>query len=508
MHQPYYKNLLTNEVPLPWVRLHGIKDYLDMILMLKEYPKMRATFNLVPCLIEQIQDYANEGTRDRYLDASYKEAQKLSEKEKQFLMNNFFQIYPKYGIKIHPRYYQLYLKKEAGGQFDVQELRDLQVWFNLAWFDPHFRKSIPGLRLLVKKARFFSEEDKRVCLDAQRKVLSQTIPAYKRLQDSGQIEVITNPYYHPILPLLFNSESAQEANPKAESLLEDFSFPQDAEYHINAAVQMHRQSFGCAPRGMWPSEEAVSEGIIPAIAGSGINWIITDEAMLFKSLKKKTRDTSSLYRPYCLRRGEDTLNIVFRDRNLSDLIGFVYNRLKPKEAVADFMSHLKNIHTTFKNGDPLVVIAMDGENAWEYFKNDGWDFLGQLYHQLCAADFINTTTVSDYLAKFPPRKNIKYLKPGSWVDGNFNKWIGSNPKNKAWKYLLQARKDLQQALDAGEEIPDLAWKQMYVAEGSDWFWWYGDTDDTSFDELFRMHLSNFYRLLNKPVPEYLHETIT
>lgn len=507
MHQPYYKDLLTGRIEAPWVRLHGIKDYLDMLLILKDYPQMRLTFNLTPCLIEQIEDYAQGTIQDKHLLLSYKPAEELTEEERQFILDNFFSFYPKYGIAVHPRYYQLYLKKEAGQEFNIQELRDLQVWFNLAWFDPYFRRNLAELKNLVHQGRFFSEDQKRICLDKQSEILKQIIPAYKDYQASGQIEVITNPYYHPILPLVYNSKIAKEANPKAVLPKKIFNFPEDAQVQIQSAVNFYQDRFSKQPAGMWPSEEAVSEHILALIAQSGINWIITDEAMLFKSLGKKRRATTYLYRPYQLQRKEGVINIVFRDRNLSDLISFVYQQWKPEDAVNDFINHLKNIEQRFKHKNPLVVVALDGENAWEYYRNDGWDFLSLFYQKLSEADFLKTTTISDYLKMFPAKDNLAYLKPGSWVGGNFNKWIGSKQKNKAWEHLLQAREQLKQVAGAQKDLSDLVWKQIHIAEGSDWFWWYGDTDDKTFDRLFRMHLSNLYRLLDKPIPDELQKVI-
>ncbi len=508
MHQPYYKNLLTGEVSVPWVRLHGIKDYLDTLLILRGFPKIHLTFNLVPCLIEQIEDYTYNKVQDKHLQLSYKPAEELTTEDKQFIINNFFGLYAEYGIAPHPRYYQLYLKKQSQQEFTTQELRDLQVWFNLAWFDPYFRKNIKELKYLVDKGRFFTEEEKHTCLDKQFEVLSNIIPSYKEFQSRGQIEVITSPYYHPILPLLYNSKIAREANPEVQLPEIAFNFPQDAQSQIQIAVEFYQQRFGSKPRGMWPSEEAVSEHILGLFIQSGINWIVTDEAMLFKSLRKRKRVASYLYKPYRLMREEGEVNIVFRDRNLSDLISFVYHRLSPLEAVGDFLDHLENIHQHCKLENPLVVVALDGENAWEYYRNDGWNFLTLLYQQLCTCEFLRTVTVSEYLQMFPPEDNLDYLKPGSWVGGDFNKWIGSSLKNRAWQYLAQARAELQQMIDSGQQVPEPALKQIHIAEGSDWFWWYGDTDDKTFDELFRMHLSNLYHLLGKAIPEQFNKIMT
>ncbi len=511
MHQPYYKNLLTGESPLPWVRLHGIKDYLDMVEILSNYPKIKQVFNMVPSLLEQIEDYTKGQVKDKFLELSYKETSALTPQDKQFLLDNFFMINKERVISLFPRYYELYFKKEAKKEFNTQDYLDLQVYFNLSWFDPSFRDNIPELKKITAKARFFTEEDKRAALDSQIKILSRIIPTYKEFAEKGQIEVTLSPYYHPILPLLFNTQIAREANKKSVLPQPAFSYPQDAKAQIDTAVSFYQEKFATRPQGMWPSEEGVSEHILPFIMESGINWIVTDEAILFKSLKKKKRDTETLYQPHLLKREEGTLSIVFCDRNLSDLIGFAYQGCKTEDAVNNFMHHLKNIASAFKDQDILVTVAMDGENAWEYYTHDGHDFLELLYQRLSEADFLKTTTVSEYLRSHPAKSEIKRLAAGSWIYGEFSKWINNPVKNKAWEYLGLARKEWTQALNSktpalDEKTLKLAWKQIYVAEGSDWFWWYGD-NEMNFDSLFRMHLSNFYTLINKDVPGYLQKPL-
>ncbi len=240
-----------------------------------------------------------------------------------------------------------------------------------------------------------------------------------------------------------------------------------------------------------------------------------DLLILFKSLNKKKRDTRLIYQPYVLKRKEGSLNIVFRDRNLSDLIGFVYYKWSAKDAVADLLKHLENISLSFKNEDILVTLAMDGENAWEYYTNDGHDFLELLYQNLSEAKFLRTTTISEYLTLRAPQSEIKRLSAGSWIYANFGKWMDNPLKVKAWECLAQARQELNDkrlALPAGRQAAsdklDLAWKQIYIAEGSDWFWWYGDEENGDFDNLFRMHLANFYTLIEKEIPDYLKKPLT
>ena len=506
MHQPYYRNLLTGESPFPWVRLHGLKDYLDMVEILKSYPRVHQTFNLVPSLIEQIEEYISGSTKDKFLELSYKPADQLSAEDKKFLLEYFFSIYTDYCVAIFPRYYELYFKKKAKTEFTVQDYLDLQVLFNLAWFDPLFRQSIPDLSELIKKARFFTEEEKRLCLDVQIDILKRIIPAYKEAMERAQIEVTLSPFYHPILPLLYNTKTAKEACIRVVLPKVIFSYPQDVESQVMSAVSYYKEKFGMPPTGMWPSEESVCEHILPTLINAGIKWIVADEAVLIKSLKLKKRNSQLVYQPHLLKRKDGELTIIFRDRNLSDLIGFEYHRYpKAEDAVNNFMSHLENIAKAFKDSDPFVAVALDGENAWEYYRNDGHDFLALLYKRLSEAPFLKCVTVNEYLSEFPATHSIKRLAAGSWIHGDFGKWIGSPYKNLAWEYLAKARQELDSYPKEAQNYA-LAQKQMAIAEGSDWFWWYGD-DHGYFDELFRMHLANFYTIINKEVPPYLKKPL-
>jgi len=499
MHQPYYKDLLTQESGLPWVRLHGVKDYLDMVQILSKYPKIKQTFNVVPSLFEQIEDYNNGKVKDKFLELSAKPAPELSQDDKTFILQNFFSINPEKVINTFPRYYQLFAKKRNSQEFSTQEFLDLQLYFNLSWIDPSFRQSNPALKKIVLKERLFSEEDKKSVIAAQLEILKRIIPAYRSFSSSGQIEISVTPYYHPILPLLCSTNIAKEANKKTVLPKEEFSYPLDAKLQIDSAVEFFKQRFGQAPHGMWPSEEAVSEHILPYIMEAGINWIVADEAILFKSVKLKKRDTKLLYQPHLLKRKAGQLNIVFRDRNLSDLIGFSYHKLKEADAVNDFIHHLENINKAFKGKDTLVTIAMDGENAWEYYRNDGHDFLDLFYERLSECDFVKTTTVSEYLKTSPAKSQIKRLSAGSWIYGEFGKWIGNPYKVKAWEWLNDARKAFEKIKNPSAQ----ALKQMQILEGSDWFWWYGEDFDGSFDRLYRLHLSNLYKMIKASPPEYL-----
>jgi alpha-amylase/alpha-mannosidase (GH57 family) len=492
MHQPYYKNLLTGEAELPWVRLHGTKDYLDMALLLDDFPQIHQTFNIVPCLLEQVEEYAKGTLSDKYLRLSYKRVSELTADEKAFIRENFFSADLKHMISVQPRYYQLFLHRHSDYHFSDQDYLDLQVWFNLAWFDPRFRQDMPELRSLVKKARKFTEDDKKTVLDAQINLLKDIVPAYKRLQDEGRMEVSVTPYFHPILPLLFSSFTAKDANSQTPLPKNIFSHPEDAIWHIEEAVRFYEERFGAPPKGMWPSEMSVSMEVLPLLMKSKLKWIVIDEGLLWKTFPRVKRDGRLLYRPYKVQIKNESLTVLFRDRFLSDLIGFEYQHWRTKDAVDNFMHHLLKIKEYFGEEDCFINVALDGENAWEYYRDDAGDFLRMLYARISETRHVKAVTVSEYLKTHRVTHRLPFLATGSWIFGDFNKWMGHPAKNKAWEYLEKAR-----ALLTEEHRKDARlMKQMYILEGSDWFWWYGDKHKY-FDELYRIHLNNFYQLIGK-----------
>ncbi|MFA5039315.1 MAG: glycoside hydrolase family 57 protein [Candidatus Omnitrophota bacterium] len=502
MHQPYYKNLLTGEAELPWVRLHGIKDYLDMALFLDDYPDVHQTFNVVPSLIEQIEDYSLGRMTDKYLRLSYKRVQDLTQEDRRFIRENFFSTDLNRVISIHPRYYELFLRKHSDYDFSDQDYLDLQVWFNLAWYDPSFRSADPELASLVKRGRYFTEQEKRAVLDKQFEILKRILPTYRRLQEEGRLEVSISPFYHPILPLLFSSFAARDANPQTPLPQTIFSCPEDAIWHVQEAVDFYKKRFGDIPVGMWPSEQAVSMDILPVLMKAGLNWIVTDEALLWNTVTKVKRDGRLLYRPYRLAIGKESLNVCFRDKYLSDLIGFEYQHWRADDAVDNFMHHILKIHEYFGDEDCLITIALDGENAWEYYRNDGRDFLSSLYQRISECTYARAVTLREYLKDHPARHSLPGIATGSWIYGTLNKWMGHPAKNAAWECLAQARQMITPEHLQDERIM----KQIHVLEGSDWFWWYGDKN-ADFDELYRLHLKNFYKLIGKEPPRDLNKNL-
>lgn len=523
MHQPYYRDDLTKECSMPWVRLHGIKDYLDMLLILKDYPSIKQTFNFSPSLLDQIQAYV-DGSSDKYLDLSRIEPAKLTHSDKEFMLLNFFSANWHTMVKPYPRYYDLLLKrgKILRGQgldsvikiFSDRDFLDLQVWFNLSWIDPMLRAADKDLSALLKKGADFSQDDLRLLLNKQADILQRIIPEYTEFQNSGQVELIASPFFHPILPLLCDTDCALEAMPEAKLPENRFRHPDDAKSQIDMAIASFKNYFNKPPAGMWPSEGSVSKEVAGLFSDALIEWIATDEEILYRSLGS---DSVNIYKPYYIDSKPGNVNIVFRDHALSDSIGFIYKALPAQTAVDDFMSKLLNIYNDNKNrdGEILVNVILDGENAWEYYPNDGHDFLTLLYNTFTKTDWLSCVTVSEFIKKFPPKDKIENLAAGSWIGGNFAIWIAQEQKNTSWDYLSRARDML---IEFQKKNPDFqkgkiekAWRFIYICEGSDWNWWYGPDHSTSFDDefdrLYRHFLSNVWQLVGKPVPDYLNEPI-
>ncbi len=532
-HQPYYPDDVSGENPMPWVRLHGIKDYYGMALHLDEFPTLRCTINLVPSLVLQLLQYTEQGRSDRFLDVSRIRAGDLSEADALFLLDHFFMANPDTMIRPYPRYAELYARRGLGRdraqaalrRFSERDLRDLQVWFNLTWVHPLAFERDELLRTLLEQGRHFSEEDKELLLLKHLEILREVLPLHRKLAERGQVELTTTPYYHPILPLLLDKKLAREAMPDVRLPQYTGGYPEDAAYHVRAAIEQHQSLFGQAPRGMWPAEGSVCQSMIPLLARSGIRWIATDEEVLGASThgfvsrdsRGHVRNSEHLYRPYKVREGEHELAIIFRDHALSDQIGFRYQHSDPAAAVNDFLGCLHGIDESIDSDEPaLVSVILDGENCWEHYPGGGVAFLRELYARCTLTPGVQPVTIGGFLERHPPRETLPRLFAGSWIGHNFAIWIGHEEDNTAWDALQRTREYLLAACGlaggARSEVLEQAWRELYIAEGSDWFWWFGEdhssAQDALFDYLFRKHLQNVYRLLGDEPPADLARAIS
>ncbi|HEX4228958.1 MAG TPA: glycoside hydrolase family 57 protein [Bryobacteraceae bacterium] len=523
MHQPFYKDLVTGEYKLPWVRLHSLKDYFGMVKILDEFPTIHQTFNLVPCLLEQIEDYAAGRASDRFLTVALKPYDNLTLEEKKFALQYFFLANEDRQILRYPRYAELFAVMQrcqnnpgmAVSAFDSQMGRDLQVLSQLAWFDEEYLRNDPDISALVSKGRVFTPQEKERLGRKQLECLRNVIPAYRAAAQRGQIEISTTPFYHPILPLLCDSNIAAVSHPYVP-LPTQFRYPGDAKVQLDRACAYTKKTFGQAPGGVWPSEGTVSDEALAIAARSGFRWIASDNQVLARTLEEP-QTPALTYQPYLWRRNGDQIHIVFRDHRLSDLIGFVYPRMDAGEAAKHFLGEIRtNCCEILAQGkDALVPVILDGENAWENYPENGRPFLRELYGRIAADPRFSALTMSEALAAIPSRE-ISHVFPGSWIDGTFDVWIGNAEDNLAWEHLLAARRTYDSVMNSTQresltdEAKRTAWEELLIAEGSDWCWWYGpehfSANKKEFDQLYRQHLTNVYRLLGVDPPHELGDT--
>jgi alpha-amylase/alpha-mannosidase (GH57 family) len=530
-HQPFYKDLVTGEYRLPWTRLHALKDYYGMVKLLEEFPNVHQTFNLVPSLITQIQDYAEGTAHDPFLRVAARPAGDLTADERRFALQYLFQANPEHLIGRYPRYAELWDRFQSSGgaperaekYFQSQDFTDLQVLSQLAWFDEFFLRE-SEVAALVSKGRGFSLEDQNFTISRQRELISKVLPAHLDAAQAGRIEISTSPFYHPILPLVCDTNAGAASTHGLLLPQNRFRHPEDAKEQLQRGLDLHEKVFGLRPKGVWPSEGSVSEEVLAIAASLGVQWMATDEGVLSRTLgmsfmrdgRGRLPDISAekLYTTHRYENGQTRMNLIFRDHAISDLIGFVYSGMPPAEAAGHLIHNIKESAQRIltQGRDAVMPIILDGENAWEYFPESGREFLRRFYDALQNDHSIEAVTVSEAIERHRNPNILNSLTPGSWIHANFNVWIGAPEDNRSWDYLYHARNFYAQAAPAGsEQQRNLALEELLIAEGSDWNWWYGpehhSANDREFDELYRKHLSNVYQALGATPPDYLAQPI-
>jgi alpha-amylase/alpha-mannosidase (GH57 family) len=531
-HQPFYKDLVTGEYRLPWVRLHALKDYYGMVKLLDEFPKVHQNFNLVPSLMVQIQDYVAGTAQDPFLSAAAKPAKDLSVEERRFALQYLFQANLQNVIGRYPRYRELWERfREHGNHpdraeryFQAQDFTDLQVLSQIAWFDEFFLEE-KDVAALVKKGHQYSLDDQKFVIARERELLGRVLPAHAEAAKKGLIEISATPFYHPILPLVCDTSAGAISSPGLPLPQNRFRHPEDAREQLLRGLDLHEKVFGVRPTGIWPSEGSVSEEVLAIAHNLGVKWMATDEGVLGRSTglffsrdgggRLPAHLGESLYNIHRYENGSTAMHMVFRDHTISDLIGFVYSGMPPAEAARHLIGNIKEAARPVleKGRDAVVSIILDGENAWEYYPKSGREFLRRFYDALQREPGLEAVTISEAIARHKDFGKLTSLTPGSWINANFNVWIGAPEDNRAWDYLYQAREYYaQNAARATEPQRKLAFDELLIAEGSDWNWWYGpehhSANDRDFDELYRKHLSNVYQALGATPPDYLAQPIT
>lgn len=478
-HQPLYKMPGTLEYEMPWVRAHAVNDYPYMADLVYEYlDEGSVTFNYVPSLLLQINDYLENDAMDEYMRLSYKE--NLTEEEKEFVIEHFFDINPQF-VKKSNRYTELQEKKSNGEKFNDQDLLDLKVLWNLYWINVDYIENDNKLTELVKQDGNYSMDDVEYVLDKHLQIMGTIVEKHKSLWQEGKVEMITSPFYHPILPILI-----------------DKGWKEDAVNQIDRGLNYFEELFGKKPEGLWPPEQAVHDELVSILPDFGLNWIVTDEAILQKA-GISTGNIKNLLKPYRVESNGKELIVFFRDTELSDRIGFNYSSMSAENAVTDFITRLHELQELNDDGSAVITIALDGENAWEHYPNNGNDFRKLLYATLSSDSIVKMVTPEEYLSRYNVDGTLDYLPTGSWSGGSLDTWIGEKEEDEGWGRVEQAREHLMDVKDElSNEALELATDALYVAEGSDWFWWYGADQDAGnnevlFDKAFKRSLIQLYK---------------
>jgi len=516
MHQPVYQLAPQGDYLMPWVRLHAVKDYLDMVTIIDKFKNLKLNFNLVPVLLDALIDYGEKGLHDIHSRITVTEH--LTDDDKEFIINNFFDANYHSMILPNPEYNRLYQKYQASSGNDItifsdQEYSDLTALFNLVWSDPIYKNRYPELRKLFKKGKNYTLQDRIKIIDIQRDIIRQIIPAYKKCLEKGKIEITTSPYYHPILPILLDINSVKKSS--SSELPSNLKTELDAKIQTQTALDRIEEIFGKRPKGIWPSEHCISSKVMNMFKELGINWTISDEGILSASInfefardfRGHMEDPYHLFKTY----NYNGTKIIFRDSLIPSLISFEYPNHTPERAANDLYDRIKVAQSKLLSSpddNHLLTIAMDGENCWERYSADGSVFLNTLYKLIEDDETLETVLISDYLEK-DTQKPLNKICSGSWVNRNFKLWIDEPLKNLAWRYLKQVRDDFSDYVKQNPLDPNIetARRELFICEGSDWFWWYGEPNDSGrdniFDYLFREHLKNIYRYLDLEIPEYL-----
>jgi alpha-amylase/alpha-mannosidase (GH57 family) len=523
-HQPYYR--VKDEFALPWVRLHAVKDYTDLPLIHTEFPSLKLTYNIVPSLLIQLDEYS-KGVLDTVQRLTYIQAERLTLDDKQSILQLFFLCNHNTMLYPYDRYRELYEQSRdadfALHHWTTQEWLDLQVWYNLTWIGELSRRN-SAIQSLLHKSRGFTENDKQIVLLHHRLLLRSMNPLLTELQSSSMAELSVTPLYHPILPLIIDTNSALSATPDITLPEKGYSQPSSASVHLRRGVEVFEQHLSSRPHGIWCSEGSVSNQTLDLLTEYSFTWTATDEAVLFNTITNTQGAEfhhTDKYFPYKVRTtsGKD-VTIFFRDHELSDAIGFVYSQWDTNSAVNDFVGRLHGIRNNLieKYGEDILLnavvpIILDGENCWEYYKQNGVPFLRGIYEKLTTDSTLSTVTFSDILESNTEYRRLDSgITSGSWIFGNFKIWIGHEEKNTAWTELSKARDMYEENKNTmNEQSSHEAHEHLLIAEGSDWFWWYGDDHSaesrTVFDDIFRYHLRSVYTLCNVDIPNRLFQSI-
>ncbi len=526
MHQPVYE--IEGTYLMPWARLHAVKDYLDMILILERFPKLKLNFDVVPALMDTVVDYTS-GKHDIHSELSVSDVNNMSGEEKAFILNNFFSSKFETMIYRSENYKNLYQKRFSKDicnpdEFSSQEISDLMALFNLVWIDSVHYNRYPRLQELWDKQYNYSLEDRVEIINIHRKIMEEIIPTYKKYVAEGRVEMTTSAYYHSILPILIDLKASTKSTLTTEGLPSNWGMIEDAKAQIKKALDRVEEIMGIRPKGFWPPELCLGPKTLSILAKEGIEWTISDEGILADSInfdfirdfKGNLNDPYHLLKVYEYQTKTAPIDVIFRDRSIANLINFEYAGIDSKMAANDLYGKIKVMQNKLlvsPDDTHLLTIALDGENCWENYQNDGNEFLNNIYSLIENDENLETVLITDYIRNDKHKKTLNKIHSGSWIDKTFQYWIGESTKNKAWNYLKETHDVYENYAKENKDYPNLqvAYRELMIAEGSDWFWWYGEPNNSGqdyvFDYMYRERLKNVYIALGITPPEYLNESL-
>ena len=535
MHQPQYRDPENGRYVLPWTRLHALKDYWGMVEVLREFPNFHATFNVVPALGMQLEEYASCSFKEPWFSLAFKNTDELTREDKAEIISRAFQVNHERLMPRWPRFVELFeWSRPAGGaqalvSFTPRDWRDLQLLSQLAWMDESWLETDEVVSGLATKGKDFTEKDKSALRKKQLDFLGLVLPAYHDAAQRGQIELSTTPFYHPILPLICDSDIARVANPGTPLPRRAYRRPEDAREQLRLAREYHERVFGVKPAGLWPSEGSVSDQTLTIAGEEGFQWFGTDEGVLGRTLNVGffrdgngiPANADRLYKPWSVQVAPNGITGLFRDHHLSDLVGFVYSRMDAKAAAADLHNRMRHLGENVPGDQPLTIcLFLDGENAWEYYPGNGRAFLREFYARIQGDQDFRALTATEAIAAAGSLPTTAGIFPASWINANFDVWIGHAEDITAWELLWDAREAYAHAFEARkqgrsdaptETALTEARESLLAAEGSDWCWWFGPehstANDAEFDALYRKHLTAIYLSLGQVAPEELAKPI-
>ena len=542
MHQPQYRDALSGQYVLPWTYLHAIKDYTDMAAHLEGNPAARAVVNFSPVLIEQVQEISQRVTEhlrsgaplpDPVLGLLGPDPVPTEPAARLELLRACLRAQRKQMIERFGPYLELATIAETLATLDRvnyasdQLIHDLAVWYHLAWLGETVRRSDALVSDLTERGRSFTPAHRRQLLVLIGQLVGTVIPRYRALSERGQIELSVTPYGHPIIPLLLDFSCARDAVPNMP-LPEHSGYPGGAErahWHIEEGIRIFTEAFGVRPTGCWPAEGAISRGTLDLLNRHEFRWTASSTNVLRGCLElsdsQTAHDPRAYNRPY--RVPDSTTSCFFRDDSLSDLIGFTYATWHGDDAAHNLVNEVAQLARKYADAaaqgasapDHMILIALDGENAWEHYPFNGYYFLRALYSLLASHPLLELTTLTDCLARGLEPLPLQKVMTGSWVHGTLATWMGDPAKNRAWDLLCEAKTTFDRIMKLRPlegEHKLAAERQLALCESSDWFWWFGDYNPadavSQFDRLYRRQLVSLYRLLGLDAPASLSQPIS